>query len=132
MTFENDLMIKAQNDYEFWDTWVKFMGLFKDKPLPDLQRHVYVVGLCLKQDEPFCGQAMHQLIKELNVIPYQNNVYEIDAPTFATYKNKIKNKGWLNKDGTLLKSIADVRKVYQEESLKGVKSISLLFKLCVC
>lgn len=135
MTFNNDFQIKCKNDYEVWNMWLKFLGIHDIKgrePLPDLLRHIYSMAMTLPHEEPFIGQCMHELQKLLNSNEFMGKELKMTNATFAAYKRNIKTKGWLNSDGTLISSIKDMKKQYLSDVSKGIKSISLIYKICVC
>lgn len=135
MTFNNDFQIKCKDDYEVWDAWLKFLGIHNinnREPLPDLLRHIYCMAMTIPHDEPFKGNGMHELRKSLNKREFNGKLITMTNATFAAYKRNIKAKGWLNEDGSLIKSIKDMKKQYNEDVQKGIKSISLIYKICVC
>lgn len=135
MTFNNDFQIKCENDYEVWDMWLKFLGIHniqQREPLPDLLRHIYATAMTIPHEEPFMGNGMHELQKVLNKNEFNGKSLAMTNATFAAYKRNIKTKGWLNDNGSLIKSIKDMKKQYLADSEKGIKSISLIYKICVC
>lgn len=132
MTFNNDLIVRCKDDYEVWDKWLRFLGIHNINPLPELLRHIYATAMCIPHDEPFRGNGMHELRKALNKQEFQGKLMPMTNATFAAYKRNIKNKGWLNTDGTLIKSIKDMKSQYKADAEKGVRSISLIYKVCVC
>lgn len=132
MTFENDFQVKCRDDYEVWSYWLKFLGIHKAQPLSDLFRHIYAVAMTLPHDEPFKGNGMQELRRKINEIPYKDAPLKISDGTFASYKRYIKNKGWLNDDGSLIKNIKQMKEQYKADASRGVRSISLIYKICVC
>lgn len=135
MTFNNDFKVKCQNDYEVWQYWIKFLGIHNiadREPLPDLLRHIYCMAMTIPHEEPFKGNGSHELRKLLNKELFDGKQLNMTNATFAAYKRNIKNKGWLTSDGSLIPSIKDMKKQYLADVKQGIRSISLIYKICVC
>lgn len=127
-----DKKINVKTEIEFWDKWIKFMGIhlpdmpisnFPVKPLAGLERYIYATALSMHQDEPFMGQAMYKLIEDTGQT----------KETFSSYKYNLKKKGWLLSKGQLNPVVVPIRKAIKAEMEKGIKpNITLIYTICAC
>jgi hypothetical protein len=127
-----DKKIIVSNEIEFWNKWIKFMGIhlpdvpvenLPNKPLADLERFIYATALSMNQEEPFMGQAMYKLIEDTGQT----------KETFSSYKYNLKKKGWLLSKGQLTPAIVPIRKAVKLEISNGIKpNIALIYTICAC
>lgn len=119
--------VKVGDDREFWERWVGiYESAFMDRKMPKFLKELYVDGLLQEHEEPFIGSAFRSFLSSLEVKGKPSDYF-----TVASYKSQLKKYGWLNKDGSLIKNIAQIRRAYMKEREYGIRSINFLFKMYV-
>lgn len=136
----NDIQTKVANDYEFWDKLVRVMEVINDQPISPQLRHLFVLGLSLNHetaighyDEPFIGRPFQVLVKEFGKTESQKGgTYAYPYHTASLYKKKLRALGWLKKDNKISDEWKRLQKAYHKEAELGIKSISFIYKICIC
>lgn len=135
-----DIQTKVETDYDFWNKLVQMMEVINGQVVSKELRHLFVLGLSLEHeggkgyyDEPFIGRPFQVLVKKFGLTESQKGgTYSYPYHTASLYKKKLRILNWLDKDSKLTPEWKRLQKAFHTESEVGIKSISFIYKLCVC
>ena len=136
----SDVQIKVTTDYEFWEQVVRVMEVIKKQKVSDELRHLFVLGLSMRHDstdgfydEPFTGKPFHKLVEYFgNSTSARGTNYAYPYITASQKKKQFKELGWIGKDSKLTKEWKQLQQAYRQESKMGIKSLSFIYKICIC